>query len=269
MNNIKLFLSFCAIGLAACSESSVGNVTRPFADTMNISGRIDHDFVEELKRASSSIEAVKINSQGGSTEAAMEMGKIIRDRNYKLIISKYCLSACAQWILPAARNVQIETGALVAMHQTATWSSNLLEKIDPKLVHVDGRRLREVELKYYEQIGVDSNLLLYPYGFKEPICFLAGETHSGASIDDTSIIVSKWEVTVLSIESYKKLTGQEIVGRWPHTREEILRALKYNIPSEVKLTVIQERKDDGTIRPQEFPQLDKCDPAIRASIKIS
>ncbi|MEI6897715.1 MAG: hypothetical protein V5786_09575 [Psychromonas sp.] len=59
-----------------------------------------------------------IKSRGGDPYAGMMMGRFIRDKKMRLRVRGYCLSACANYLFPAATVKYIENNAIVGFHQS-------------------------------------------------------------------------------------------------------------------------------------------------------
>ena len=57
-----------------------------------------------------------IQSTGGDALAAIRMAKAIYKNNSSLVIRGVCYSACANYLMPAAKNVVVEDGAIIGYH---------------------------------------------------------------------------------------------------------------------------------------------------------
>src|SRR5258708_610591 len=73
-----------------------------------------------------------IRSTGGYAEPAMTIANILRDKNARVIIYDYCLSACANWILVATNETFVAKKTIVAWHGGPTKSSTAFQFTDWK-----------------------------------------------------------------------------------------------------------------------------------------
>lgn len=191
------------------------------------------------------IDIIEITSQGGDTESALEIGRLIRQRGYSIHVKKYCLSACAQWILPAAKSVTINHDAIVAMHMSATWLRETLRKSGEMAAAEKYSHLAEKEAAYYKKVGVRSEMLLHPYIGKQAICYIS----EGKLAEKYPIVASKYEHVIITNETYTRLTGQKISGEWPDVPNNVRRAMEKSIPSTVRLSVALETSPSNSDMP--------------------
>ncbi|NHZ37178.1 hypothetical protein [Massilia rubra] len=74
-----------------------------------------------------------IDSQGGELPSALEMARIIDQRNLSLVVDGRCFSACANYLFVAARRKSVLPGSMVGIHElSATYvdaHDNSLRKI--------------------------------------------------------------------------------------------------------------------------------------------
>jgi hypothetical protein len=64
------------------------------------------------------IDTIFIDSAGGSVEVSIALAKYIRERNIRLVVAGRCLSACANFLLVAAKRKDILPGSLIGIHET-------------------------------------------------------------------------------------------------------------------------------------------------------
>jgi membrane-bound inhibitor of C-type lysozyme len=57
-----------------------------------------------------------INSGGGPIEDGMDIGNWVFDNGLDILVIEKCMSSCANYVFPAARNKEIADGAVVAWH---------------------------------------------------------------------------------------------------------------------------------------------------------
>lgn len=217
----------------------LGSCSSPAAsenDTLKIQGRINPDLLPHFENLPKSIGKIEITSQGGDTLTAIAISRIIRERNYELIIKKYCLSACAQWLMPSAKSLIVEAGAVVAFHQTSTFIVETLIQSDAEDEVVEYLEVASQESSFYKDIGAPSILLTRPFELKKPICFIRSK--------DTGIgyaaVATSFGSFVVKNETYRELTNQRIRGRWAETPEELATSIKKNIPESVSMSIVPE-----------------------------
>ena len=64
------------------------------------------------------VDSFVISSQGGDGAEARKISSLLRSNNIDVIIDGECLSACAHFVMMAAKRVFINEGAIVAAHST-------------------------------------------------------------------------------------------------------------------------------------------------------
>ncbi len=86
--------------------------------TIRIEGRIDIDTAKSvgvLLAGDVRARNLEVNSQGGYALPAIDIAKAVRERGMALVINGYCMSACANYLLPSTREVIWKDG-LVGLH---------------------------------------------------------------------------------------------------------------------------------------------------------
>lgn len=77
----------------------------------------DIDRLDKLFNASTELNStVKFNSGGGKTSIALRYADIIKSKKVNLLITKECLSNCAELILPAANAIFFKEFPLIGFH---------------------------------------------------------------------------------------------------------------------------------------------------------
>lgn len=205
---------------------------------IRITGHINKQLLEKFKQMPSDVRVIEITSQGGDTESALEIARLIRKKGYNLEVTKYCLSACAQWLMPAATSVTINDNAIVAMHMTATWMRDTLRKSGNPPGAEKYSKLADKEAIFYRDMGVSPDMLIYPYIGKQAICYVSDRRLAG----EYPTVASKFKHVILRKETYIRLTGQQILGEWPDDLAQISESITKNIPPTVKLSLALEAK---------------------------
>lgn len=87
-------------------------------EVIRLEGRIDASTPEALTnriRETPGVKVLEINSFGGDAIAAMRIAQILETSRLSLRIAGFCMSACANYLLPAAREV-ISANAVIGFH---------------------------------------------------------------------------------------------------------------------------------------------------------
>jgi hypothetical protein len=137
------------------------------------SGRISTDSVERFTRDYENCppSVIVITSTGGDAEAAMALGDWIFKNGIDIKIPFLCMSSCANYVFPAAKNKFIGSKGLVVWHGSALQKNfrDFMEKyerfeqanedrpfIDANALKYQGlKRIVKVQREFYARIGVD------------------------------------------------------------------------------------------------------------------
>ncbi|MCK6103435.1 hypothetical protein [Brevundimonas sp. EYE_349] len=107
---------FAAVGPAAANERS-GPCRQLTPSTFVISGLIDADLATCVERAlvPTTTELV-LTSRGGSAGEAMRIAERFERRGLTMRVVGECNSSCANYLLPLARRLIVEPGAVIVIH---------------------------------------------------------------------------------------------------------------------------------------------------------
>ena len=81
-----------------------------------IIGRIDSKFFEEVKSRKPETNTLIVMSRGGNTNFGLKVAYEILSNKLDVTIAEICLSACAEYILPAANNIHLIDEPLIGYH---------------------------------------------------------------------------------------------------------------------------------------------------------
>ena len=81
----------------------------------SISGPIGDPFLHYVRPLPPD-STVVMNSLGGSAEVGMDVAAFIQHNRIRVRIEEFCLSACAEYILPAAESVELGPQAIIGFH---------------------------------------------------------------------------------------------------------------------------------------------------------
>ncbi|HWT53119.1 MAG TPA: hypothetical protein VN113_13195, partial [Caulobacter sp.] len=82
-------------------------------------GRISDAAAAALIPALDTGKVLRITSQGGDESAALALADAILSKGIRVRVSKYCLSACANAVLPAAKAISVDADAVIGLHGSA------------------------------------------------------------------------------------------------------------------------------------------------------
>lgn len=80
-----------------------------------INGRVDASLASTVEQAPMG-SRLEVNSLGGDASAGAVIARDIFDRKLDLIVNASCVSACAEFMIPAARTVTFGPRAIVGFH---------------------------------------------------------------------------------------------------------------------------------------------------------
>ncbi|MEF1289871.1 hypothetical protein [Vibrio sp. M260118] len=138
-------------------------------NTLIYEGMITGDAVLEAMRVvregKTPIDKLKITSPGGEMAVGMEFGYFIKENDLDVEVSRLCFSACANYILPAAKSVVINPDSLLGWHggakqADALWMHSVPSK-DKKQFLEYLNRLRIKETAFFGYVGVDQQITTY------------------------------------------------------------------------------------------------------------
>ena len=100
--------------------ASAAELSRVASDTIALGGAIAEGDVDKLRQlATPGTTMLRINSHGGDPQAAMLLGRYLRQRQWSLAIDTVCAGSCALYVFPAAQRKSIPCTAVLALQDTA------------------------------------------------------------------------------------------------------------------------------------------------------
>lgn len=98
------------------------------------------------------VKRIVADSNGGPVVVAVQIGELLAGLHAEMIVRGQCNSACANYFLPVARKITVESGSLVLLHGSiddaalanatlAAQVDNLPEEYDQQMVFVDKHRI--------------------------------------------------------------------------------------------------------------------------------
>lgn len=99
---------------------SAAELRRVGGDTIALRGAIAEGDVDQLRQlATPATTVLRINSAGGDPQAAMLLGRYLRQRQWRLVVDTVCAGSCALYVFPAAQHTSIPDTAVLALQESA------------------------------------------------------------------------------------------------------------------------------------------------------
>jgi hypothetical protein len=142
------------------AQAQTSASVRQEGDAILFDGRIDGPSVREFQRllTGPSVRRLVIRSQGGLVGAALDMAEAVHARGLDVEVDQACLSSCANYIFPAARNKVLSGPAAVGWHGNIThvvYRQQRGEEQWPAQQMAQARELARREAAFFQRIGVD------------------------------------------------------------------------------------------------------------------
>ncbi|PVX38747.1 hypothetical protein [Janthinobacterium sp. 78] len=100
--------------------ASAAELRRVGSDTIALRGAIAEGDVDQLRQlATPATTVLRINSAGGDPQAAMLLGRYLRQQQWRLAIDTVCAGSCALYLFPAAHHTSIPDTAVLALQDSA------------------------------------------------------------------------------------------------------------------------------------------------------
>jgi hypothetical protein len=193
---------------------------------------ITSEALDAFRSLTSDGSILTITSTGGDTLTAIKVGRLIRDRDVTLVVRGFCLSACAQFIAPAARKLVFEGLPIFAMHHSATALGGTLRASGDDRGAAFYDRVAAEEQRFYKDMGFREELLTYPFSLIEPVCVGPADELTSRPAG----VMSKWGFSILSRPTYQRLVpDQELEGRWAESSDEVMATARQFIPPTASL----------------------------------
>jgi hypothetical protein len=114
----------------ALDVTNVITKVRLTAERIEYSGIITHEanagVFELYESADPRPQALLIESQGGSADAGMQLGRWLHEHDLQVQIDTYCFSSCANYVFPSG------SSRLLAPHASLMWHGGVTQPITPQ-----------------------------------------------------------------------------------------------------------------------------------------
>lgn len=105
--------------------------------------------------------SLRFTSEGGANIPAIELANYIYENNTRVVFQIQCYSACANYILPAAKNGVVKKGTVVGWHGGAfqgVWEDDI-DQYPEALARIELWKKKETEL--YTRLNIDPSINIY------------------------------------------------------------------------------------------------------------
>jgi hypothetical protein len=214
--------TFMMFALSACARSEgTGQPAPPppvlrEGDQISVTGPITPAVAAEFSRqAGVGVKTLVINSGGGDSRSAVEMGRIVHKLGLQVIVRKACMSGCAHFIFAAARARQVEPDSLVVFHNTRSSIARLgapLRSPATESMQRGAEADAELERAFYKEIGVPESFLYQPQIEIQTQCVQFARDGAGNVRDlEFSRIYAGW----IPRRVFMKNVNLPVEGFWP------------------------------------------------------
>ncbi|TSB04945.1 hypothetical protein [Sphingorhabdus contaminans] len=226
--------------LTGCGNSAVSKT-----DYAVLTGRINEQMLAEVSKNIDGIHSIVITSQGGDSSSAMDLARLIYDHHIHIRVEKYCLSACAQYILPSAKTIEFVDKPIVGLHQSPISIRNFYERQNVNIDQLDFD-LAKKEEEFFRHINLKTDIATQPLHYLDILCY--------TKKNGRAAIASKWAFFIPSPDTYKSWIGKGYTGSFAYTKSDVIDSSSRHIPESVSMAVITE--DEAIWRP--FKTVSKC-----------
>jgi hypothetical protein len=185
---VAIAAGFSLAGLHAAAEDRSCRTASGTVDVsdgvMRIDGKLRDDMVNCVRIAlAGTVNRLIVKSTGGFSASAIALGQLVAEMNVPIEVNVICASACAHFLLPAAKIVVLHGNELILFHNTATSMLAAIGDRDWQAL-ADFRVAAEIEASYYAERKIDKRLLTFPHALLNPYC-----AHEEEGVDDKDHVV--------------------------------------------------------------------------------
>jgi len=204
---LSLVITSCDTGTSENSQSDIVY--------FDINGRITEVFHRETTKFFEANKdkniIMRVTSAGGDAPYGILVGDLMLSRNVQMQVKSYCVSACAQYLMPSAKNVHVEKGATVSFHHSP--SRLYIPETAPQSIKTFIEKFRETELNFYAKRNINLKKLKALQSKLEPICYLE---NIKLPRDDINRYVNGYKFTTVTPSlTILKDIGYKVTGYWP------------------------------------------------------
>lgn len=230
---VMLSLAIVACGNSTTKDGKSDNDDNAYFPSLE--GAISNDTVTTLINSPrlKKTRYLRIDSAGGDIQAAISLGRYLREHNIGVLVDGLCLSSCAHFIFATSVRKKITTGSIVAFHGTATARSQQLTiSKRPDLAEFYSP-IAEFERDFYRDSSISEKLLTKPLELVLPVCYMAKYVDLRQSPKPIPSIVTRASFVFMSKRSLENLGVRNIEGT--------LTDRPQNLSSRVRLSLIRRK----------------------------
>jgi ATP-dependent protease ClpP protease subunit len=177
-----------------------------------ITPQVATDFAHQLD---SGVRTLVISSGGGLSPSAVQIAREVRAHGLRVVVSKACLSACAQFIFAAARERVVQPDSLVIFHNTRSSIARLGEahrSLETEGFQKSAETDAAIEQSLYAEIGLPQSWLYQPQLEVRTACVrFARDAQAHVSDLEFKSLYAGWIPT----RSLMMHAGLSFSGFWP------------------------------------------------------
>ena len=175
-----------------------------------------------------------IASSGGNALAALRLANWIHAHQVKVIADKYCLSACASYVLPAGYSATVRPNTLVGFHSTLTSTYLVARSYDPELAERRYAAGMRAESRLYRTLRLNPILLTLPLYRMGPVCAFVLRSKTGMPQD---VLIQTKNTVYLPGRALMNTYGYPAADQLPGSEAELRNAYRLSLPPTAKLLV--------------------------------
>lgn len=158
-------LALCAALLAPASLAQTPSDALVYNGSINAAGAA---IISQAIDAGA--KTLRITSAGGDASLAIPLAFKIREHGVRVIAAQYCISACAEYLLPAGVESQVEANTILGFHNTVSSSELVASTINPAAAERIYGDLAREERRLYDLLKIDRAYLVVPVAQIGPLC---------------------------------------------------------------------------------------------------
>lgn len=103
-----------------------------------LNGKIDQEFLAKVKSIPANEEVI-VTSGGGNIYYADEVALLFKNRDLSTVVKRYCVSACAEDILPSSKRITFANRPIIGFHHNSIMAYDLAKErnIDLSSCNID------------------------------------------------------------------------------------------------------------------------------------
>lgn len=170
---ISILLLFC--GCSSTPQNKGGEINLIDNQTIEYIGTTSKENAKRLEslltKHAKEINTLVVTSTGGEVFGGLYIGQLVHEFGLKVVVKRYCMSSCANYIVTASHDVTVSKDALLGWHGGSTQpiyspfepESSWLSKLqclfrtedDTKKANAYSLRWQEEELAFFDTVGVN------------------------------------------------------------------------------------------------------------------